>query len=542
MTLLLNKPRSITLLNRTDPLMRGLVCAAALNEPGGVTRNLLRHGLLVGTPAAGGLATDITSDHEPWYNDLDSGYTFCLWHDGITLGTWESIISLGDSTLSWQRYSSSTYFKNYHNGTGVTMSSFPLSEVANPGMLVCWWNDSEMRAYVDGVQVGSVAMAVNPKTDSTTSTLRIGGSCTVYQFLAYDRALSESEIRRLYRAPLALFAEAGLWPPVVVPGGTVHDLSGLIGATAQLSATVRAIRCVSGSADGGAVAMSTLRQTRAISGTCVAQAGVVASLSETGTVTFAATLCVESSTLAALTVTPSEPEIVLPNKLYWLGDALFYGATARAFKLGTALTGGWFWMRDAGCTAVYRGPSIAHVDFDDILCVAGHDGEEIALPTHLAHEPNASYCYVVRRFNACGHAELTSAPAVVVSLSADGRLAKPMPNAVLDLKLEPVADRRIQLVWSYCPLDQRAEPEVFRIYTDHGTGQLDWESPVATVVYEGRRFYRYQTGTIPNGLYQFAVVAERADQIERMLFSRAEHLVQSCDFEGATLLGAEAIP
>lgn len=542
MTLLRNKLKPITLLNRANPLMRGLVCATALNEPGGVSRNLLRHGLLIGTPAAGGLATDITSGHEPWYNDFDSGYTFCLWHDGITLGTWEAIISLSDSTIAWVRYSSSTYFKNYHNGTGATMSNFLLSEVANPGMLICWWNGSEMRAYVDGVQVGSVAMAIDPKTDSTTSTLTIGGSCTVYQFLAYNRALSVSEMQRLYREPSVLFAETDCWPPVVVAGGAAHDLGGSIGAAAQLSATARATKCISGSAGGTASTTSTLRNTRAISGTCVAQVDCVASLSRAGTVMLATTLAVVSSTSGTLTVTPSAPETVSSSRLDWLGDALFYGATARAFKLGTVLTGGWFWTRESGCTAVYRGPSVTQVDVDDILCVTGHGAKEIVLPTHLAHEPNASYCYVVRRFNASGHSECTYAAAVMVRLGADGHLAELAPNAVLHLKLESVADRKIQLAWSYCSLDQQAEPEVFRIYTDHATGQIDWESPIATVTYEGRKFYRYQTGTLPHGLHQFAVVAQRAEQIEHTLFSRAEHLVQSCDCEGATVLAAEAIP
>jgi hypothetical protein len=129
----------------------------------------------------------------------------------------------------------------------------------------------------------------------------------------------------------------------------------------------------------------------------------------------------------------------------------------------------------------------------------------------------------------------------MVRLDADGHLAKPVPNAVLDLKLEPVADSRVRLVWFYCPLDQQVEPEVFGVYTDHGTGQIDWENSIATVMYEGRKFYHHKTGTLPDGLYQFAVVAERAGQIEHRLFSGAKHLVQSRDIEGITVLAAEAM-
>ena len=542
MTLLLNKPKPITLLNRTDPLLKGLVCAAALNEPGGVSRNLVRSGLLAGTPAAGGLATNIASSHEPWFNSFGSGYTFCLWHSGITLGSWGAVISVGDSTLSWQRYSSSSYFKNYHNGNGQTMSNFLLSEIANPGMLVCLWNGSEMQAYVDGVQVGNASMATAPKTNSTTSTLTIGGSCTVYQILAYDRALSESEIQRLYRAPLALFRQASLWPPAVLAGGATHGLAGSIGAATQLSTTVKATRRVSGSIDAAGSPASTLRNGRAISGSCIAQANLTASLTETGTVTLAAAMCATSSSSAVLTIVPAEPQTMLPSEMDWLGEALFNGATASAFKLGTVLSGGWFWMRQAGCSAVYRGPSITQVDFNNILCVADRDAQEIVLPAYLSHEPNARYCYVVRRFNACGYSERTAAAAVMVRLGDNGKLREPVPNSVFGLNASPVTGHRVRLVWSYCPLDQQTEPEVFCIYTDNGAGQIDFEPPIATVPYKGRKFYRYLTGALPDGLYRFVVRAGSEDPVDSMSLSSLSFPVQSHCLEGVAVLAAEVIP
>jgi len=38
---------------------------------------------------------------------------------------------------------------------------------------------------------------------------------------------------------------------------------------------------------------------------------------------------------------------------FWLREALFNGMTANAFKLGTTLSLGWFWLRIAGCSALY---------------------------------------------------------------------------------------------------------------------------------------------------------------------------------------------
>ena len=39
----------------------------------------------------------------------------------------------------------------------------------------------------------------------------------------------------------------------------------------------------------------------------------------------------------------------------FLKAALFGGMTADAFKLGTVLSLGWFWLRTAGCHIIYRG-------------------------------------------------------------------------------------------------------------------------------------------------------------------------------------------
>jgi len=181
------------------------------------------------------------------------------------------------------------------------------------------------------------------------------------------------------------------------------------------------------------------------------------------------------------------------------------------------------------------------VDFDNILCLANGDTQEIALPDYLEHEPNTSYCYVVRRFNACGYSEQTVAAAVAVRLDEDGQLAAPAPNGVFGLKADLVTGHRIQLVWFYCPLDQQAEPEVFRIHTDNGVGQIDFETPIATVPYEGRKFYQYRTGALPDGLYRFSVATERDDQIGQVYLLPWSCPIRSHDLEGVTVLTAEAI-
>ena len=542
MTLLLNKPAPVAALHRTDPLAKGMVCAAALNEPGGASRNLAGSGLLVGTPAAGGLATAITATHEPWYKNFGSGYTFCLWHSGMSLDAWGVLFSVGDGTIAWVQHSSYGWFKVYHNGSGVQISDFLVSEVADPGMLVCGWSGSQMRAYVNGSEVGDAALAMPPKTDSTTSTLSIGGSCTVYLFLAYDRMLTVTEIQRLCREPLALFEEAGCWPPVVAAGGTTHDLAGEVGSLIQLSATLKIARCFSGGIATSGSLTSTLRVGRAVSGVCTAQTNVTASLSTSGTMTFGGIVSATSSASAVLKVTPLASEVTLANEMDWLDAALFHGATASAFQFGTTLTGGWFWMRHEECMGIYRGVSLAQVDFSNVLCVVPHGTQQIVLPDYLDHAPDSGYCYVIRGFNICGHSERTLAAAVMVHFDADGQFVEPMPNGVFGLKADPVAGSRVRLAWFYSPLDQHVEPEVFRIYADNGTGQIDLDTPMAMMPYEGRRFYQCQTEPLSEGLYQFAVVAGRQDRAGRVFLSNVICPIQSHCPEGATVVAAEAIP
>ena len=71
-------------------------------------------------------------------------------------------------------------------------------------------------------------------------------------------------------------------------------------------------------------------------------------------------------------------------ELKFLREALYNGMTANAFKLGTVLTGGWFWMRIGGCSVLYRGPGMSEINFDDLLAVSANSATtaftEVILP------------------------------------------------------------------------------------------------------------------------------------------------------------------
>ena len=225
----------------------------------------------------------------------------------------------------------------------------------------------------------------------------------------------------------------------------------------------------------------------------------------------------------------------------WLREALFAGATANAFKLGTALTLGWFWVRVGGCSVLYRGPGMEQVDFANILVVAGQDACEISPPSYLPHNSSSTYFYVVRRVNNCGYQEHTLAAAVKVSIKSNGDLAEPQPSNIFDSKAKQVDGSKIQLVWYYCPLEQKSKPACFKVYYDGGTGQIDYEDPIATFSYKGRKFYSYQSGTLGTGRYLFAIRAEDADGIENSSLARLRIQLRTTSPNAIDILGAEAV-
>ena len=198
----------------------------------------------------------------------------------------------------------------------------------------------------------------------------------------------------------------------------------------------------------------------------------------------------------------------------WLKEALFASMTANAFKLGTILTLGWFWPRVAGCFTLYRGASMETIDFDNILAVGALDAEQVQTPKYLAHANSTAYFYVIRRVNNCGDLEHTLAAAVKVSIDADGDLVQLGPNSIFEARAKQLAGSKAKLLWYYCSLGQNSEPGCFKIYYDNGTGQIDYENPIATISYAGKKFYSYQSGSLEAGRYLFAIRAEDASGIE----------------------------
>ncbi len=340
-----------------------------------------------------------------------------------------------------------------------------------------------VRLYIDGVRQSATAnptsiaglnltspaaFAIGSRQDSNLAWTWdfLGRVGAVY---VWKRVLTETEIGQLYREPFALVAHRRTAAAFAVPPGAIIDLAGVASGISWASASLQAVRSLSGSATAHTAAVGVLRRAR-----------------------------------------PTMRQDESP----WRREVLGNGMTANAFKLGTMLTRGWFWVRRGGCAALYRGGSLREVDLSRIVHVAGAESREIPLPTSLSHPAGSTHCYLLRRFNDCGHQERTTTAAVTLRIEPDGQPAPPTPNGIFDLKGEQIGGSRLRLSWFYSPLDQETMPQEFNIYWDSATGQVDLEDPIATIPYQGCRFYQYETASLDVGLYRFVVRSCGADSVE----------------------------
>jgi hypothetical protein len=169
---------------------------------------------------------------------------------------------------------------------------------------------------------------------------------------------------------------------------------------------------------------------------------------------------------------------------------------------------GWFWVRTGGCTLLYRGAEIEAIDFENILAVGPVDAERIKPADYMSHGAGETYFYIVRRANRCGQIEQTLRASVKVAIAGDGSLALLRPNGVFEVWAEQTDGGRVQLVWFYCPIEQKAKPKQFKVCWDEGSGQGDYGKLLGVVEYRGRKFYSFESGRLDEGKYLFEVRAE----------------------------------
>ncbi len=510
---LLKPPRGIQL-NRSHPLARGLVGCWLMNENGGNkvfdlsnNRNTGSLTNVTWTPGGVTIAASVSRivSAASGFNASEGSIEMLVkptwnYNDGIPHQFWDTYGGANARFILRKVAGGNTELLTNTTSRGTFVYAWAANTLYH---VVLNWGTNEL--YVNKSLVHTfTAGGLGPRA----TTLYIGDhasyanyafSGNIYYFCVRNRALSATEIAWLYREPFAMFEGISVGKLLAV--GAAVWLAGSAAAQSQGSALCKITRKVSATADCIALLSGTLTVSTRLPW-------------------FAGSLAIERP---------------------WLREVLFNCVSTNAFNLGTVLTGGWFWIRKKGCTALYRGAGMEQIDLTNILAIAAQDAREIRPPSYLLHNSNSTYFYVVRRFNNCGYREYTLRAAVEVSMDAGGALAKPQPNNVFCSKTEQTDGNKIRLVWFYCPLEQKSKPARFKIYWDGRTGQIDYDNPVATINYQGRKYYNYETIALEAGRYLFAIRAEDASGVENNSLARSRIDLHTTTPNPVTILSVETV-
>lgn len=163
----------------------------------------------------------------------------------------------------------------------------------------------------------------------------------------------------------------------------------------------------------------------------------------------------------------------------FLKEALFNGMTSNAFKLGTVLTLGWFWVRLLRCYCIYRGQDSNIVE--EVQATVKLEDTQISI-AHQNLLPNTIWQFIRRQVSCCGLESENSSICNVV-IDANGDMIDITPNPPQNLIIENLINGKLKLRWQYTSDEQEIAPTGFKIYMDSGNG-FDFDNPEATVSYD----------------------------------------------------------
>ena len=194
----------------------------------------------------------------------------------------------------------------------------------------------------------------------------------------------------------------------------------------------------------------------------------------------------------------------------WLDhyDPIHRGYTPRGIANAVCATNGWSFPRIQGGYNLYRGtPTAEAIDYTFPVGAAGpqattkpHPPFRIANFSWRPHAADTEYFYTLRAVGGGGVESPPTEPAVSVAFDAAGGCAGGRPNAPMALSVSAASGGRFVLRWSYAAVGEEVSPSEFRIYSDGGTGTVDYDNAVAQVAYvRGQIHFRYTTSEAAHG-------------------------------------------
>jgi hypothetical protein len=211
-------------------------------------------------------------------------------------------------------------------------------------------------------------------------------------------------------------------------------------------------------------------------------------------------------------------------------DPLWLGAGLRGLANGMHATLGQLFPRCGGGYNLYRGAGgVEAVDFEVPVGAAGRGATEIRNFPERGHDTEVTYWYALRPIGPGGVEQPDVAEWALVGFDAAGALIDPPVRAPWDPRAEPLKEGRFRISWRhYAAADGAGLPQ-FRVYTDNGSGTIDYGTVVAAVPFRMmRREYAYESGAFGDGtLVRWAVRAVNSNgQEERntlWVSARASH-------------------
>ena len=179
----------------------------------------------------------------------------------------------------------------------------------------------------------------------------------------------------------------------------------------------------------------------------------------------------------------------------WLAhyDSIHRGWTPRGIANGLCATNGFCFPRMAGGYNLYRGtPGLEDVDTNIPVGAAGAKATQIQTFSWRPHAASTGYVFVLRSIGGGGvesasSDEAPSRPQVVsVPFDEAGLPEGLKPNPPTALCVARAADGRFAVSWDYVPRDEETPPAQFKVFTDNGTGVMDYDTPIGTVPYRPR--------------------------------------------------------
>ena len=158
--------------------------------------------------------------------------------------------------------------------------------------------------------------------------------------------------------------------------------------------------------------------------------------------------------------------------------------------LRQSLTEGDFRTLQSGAFLIFRGAGhVGRIDWNNPVHAAYAPGQT-TLPDHLTHPPDSDTFYAARAVSSTGKRERGTASIVRLRRLPDGT-QHAAPHPVQALQIKHIAERTVRLSWLYTPTAEADEPDHFAVFTDHGTGTMDWSDPIGTVPYRRASLFTF---------------------------------------------------